>query len=74
MCKPDGLPRIFYSVAEAAIVLGLGRDRIYKHIKTKRLDVRYDEKRTLITCESVHRFADSLPRSRPEDEDSPKSE
>ena len=53
--------KMAFSVDEAALRAGLGRDRIYGYIRDGRLQARKAGRRTLITADALRNFIDSLP-------------
>jgi excisionase family DNA binding protein len=50
-----------FSVDEAAVRAGLGRDRIYDAIRNGDLVARKFGRRTLVTAEALQRFLNGLP-------------
>jgi excisionase family DNA binding protein len=57
----DKLEKMAFSVDEAAMRAGLGRDRIYTAIRDGNLVARKFGRRTLITADALRHFLDSLP-------------
>jgi excisionase family DNA binding protein len=57
----DKLEKMAFSVDEAAMRAGLGRDRIYTAIRDGNLVARKFGRRTLITTDALRRFLDNLP-------------
>lgn len=57
----DKIEKMAFSVDEAAMRAGLGRDRIYTAIRDGNLVARKFGRRTLITAEALQQFLDSLP-------------
>jgi len=57
----DRVEKLAFSVDEAAIRAGLGRDRIYSAIRNGDLVARKYGRRTLITSEALQRFLNALP-------------
>jgi excisionase family DNA binding protein len=55
--------RAAFSVAEASLHMGLGRDAIYHAIRSGQLVARKVGRRTLITQKDLHRFLASLPKA-----------
>lgn len=53
--------RLAYSVAEAAVRAGVGRDQIYTAIRDGRLDARKWGRRTIISALSLNLFLQDLP-------------
>jgi excisionase family DNA binding protein len=50
-----------YSVNEAAVEVGVGRDGIYTAIREGRLEARKLGRRTIITADALDRFLAALP-------------
>jgi excisionase family DNA binding protein len=61
MSTATGSERIAYSVDEAAVRAGIGRDAVYDAIREKRLVARKWGRRTLITDSALRAFIESLP-------------
>ena len=61
MTITTGNDRIAYSVDEAAVRAGIGRDAVYDAIREKRLVARKWGRRTIITDAALRTFLDSLP-------------
>jgi excisionase family DNA binding protein len=61
MTITTGNDRIAYSVDEAAVRAGIGRDAVYDAIREKRLVARKWGRRTIITDAALRAFLDSLP-------------
>jgi excisionase family DNA binding protein len=57
------LPRAALSIAEVCAHTGLGRDIVYKAIRSGRLVARKLGRRTLITERDLRRFLDRLPKA-----------
>ena len=57
----DRVEKMAFSVDEAAMRAGLGRDRIYTAIRNGDLVARKYGRRTLITSEALQRFLNGLP-------------
>lgn len=53
--------RTAYSVAEAAVLAGVGRDQVYSAIREGLLDARKWGRRTIIPASELQRFLASLP-------------
>lgn len=53
--KPLGKPR--YNPAEAAMLLGIARSRLYERIKEGRITVVKDGRATFITAREIVRYA-----------------
>ena len=60
----DRVEKLAFSVHEAAVRAGLGRDRIYAAIRDGDLVARKFGRRTLITADALRRFLDGLPALR----------
>jgi excisionase family DNA binding protein len=57
----DKIEKIAFSVDEAALRAGLGRDRIYSAIRNGDLVARKFGRRTLVTADALQRFLNGLP-------------
>ena len=57
----DRIEKLAFSVDEAAMRAGLGRDKIYEAIRGGLLDARKAGRRTLVTAEALRRYLDGLP-------------
>ena len=57
----DKLEKMAFSVEEAAMRAGVGRDKIYDAIRNKGLEARKWGRRTLITADALHSFLARLP-------------
>jgi excisionase family DNA binding protein len=57
----DKIEKMAFSVNEAAMRAGLGRDRIYNAIRDGALVAKKFGRRTLITADALRRFLDGLP-------------
>jgi excisionase family DNA binding protein len=57
----DKIEKMAFSVDEAAMRAGLGRDRIYSAIRNGALVARKFGRRTIITADALQRFLDGLP-------------
>lgn len=55
--------KLLCTTTEAAHAIGCGRTRLYELMGEGRLDARSCGGRTLVTMDSLRRFADSLPRA-----------
>jgi excisionase family DNA binding protein len=55
--------RAAFSVAEVCARTGIGRDTLYKAIRTGELTARKIGRRMLITDSALHRFLESLPKA-----------
>jgi excisionase family DNA binding protein len=53
--------RVAYSVAEAAVLSGVGRDQVYSAIRDGSLQARKWGRRTIIPAEALRRFLTDLP-------------
>jgi excisionase family DNA binding protein len=56
------VPPLAYSVPQTMQALGIGRDRLYGLLRSKRLIARKVGKRTLILAEDLQAFAKALPK------------
>lgn len=56
---------IFYSVKEAAQVLGLSTWAVYKLLDAQAIESRYHGKRRLVVVESLESYATNLPNIAP---------
>jgi excisionase family DNA binding protein len=56
------IEKMAFSVDEAGIRAGLGRDAIYSAIKSGQLEARKAGRRTLITTDALRRFIERLPQ------------
>lgn len=52
---------LLVTIPEGCRRLGIGRSKIYEHIKSGRIEAVKDGRRTLLTTRSLHVHADSLP-------------
>jgi excisionase family DNA binding protein len=57
----DKIDKMAFSVDEAAMRAGLGRDKIYEALKSGKLEGRRAGRRTLVTAEALRRYLDELP-------------
>jgi excisionase family DNA binding protein len=57
----DKIEKMAFSVDEAAMCAGLGRDKVYAAIRDGNLVARKFGRRTLITADALRRFLDGLP-------------
>jgi excisionase family DNA binding protein len=57
----DKIEKMAFSVDEAAMRAGLGRDRIYNAIRDGALVAKKFGRRTLITADALRCFLDGLP-------------
>ena len=55
------MKRAAYSVAEAAVLAGVGRDQVYAAIRDGQLDARKWGRRTIIPADALGRFLTELP-------------
>ena len=55
------IERLAFSVDEAALRAGVGRDKIYAAVKEGKLEARKAGRRTLVTADALRRFIDNLP-------------
>jgi excisionase family DNA binding protein len=55
------IQKMAFSVDEAAMRAGLGRDVIYQALRDKRLAGKKAGRRTLVTAEALKQFLDDLP-------------
>jgi len=58
----DAIIKMAFSVDEAAMRTGLGRDKIYAAIRDGNLEARKAGRRTLVTADALRRYLDSLPQ------------
>jgi excisionase family DNA binding protein len=58
----DRIEKMAFSVDEAGLRAGLGRDKIYAAIKSGQLEARKAGRRTLITTDALRRFIERLPQ------------
>ena len=59
--RNEKMPKFVYHIAEACVVSGLGRTRLYEEIACGRLDARKLGSKTVITAESLRKYTESLP-------------
>jgi excisionase family DNA binding protein len=59
--RTSSLDRAAYSVAEAALLAGVGRDQVYAAIRDGSLEARKWGRRTIIPASSLQRFLMDLP-------------
>ncbi len=59
--KAHSPERAAYSVAEAAVLAGVGRDQVYAAIRTGALVARKWNRRTIIPAAELQRFLTDLP-------------
>ena len=57
----DKIEKMAFSVDEAAMRAGRGRDKLYAAIREGNLVARKFGRRTLITADALQRFLDGLP-------------
>jgi excisionase family DNA binding protein len=57
----DSIDKLAFTVSEASIKAGVGRDGIYTAIREKRLEAKKRGRRTLITADALRRFLEALP-------------
>ena len=55
------LDRFAFSIDEAAMRAGLGRDKLYAAVRVGELEARKAGRRTLITAEALRRYLENLP-------------
>lgn len=55
--------KLLYRATEAQAALGIKHAKFWELVKAGAFDVRKMGRITLITAESLHRFADNLPKS-----------
>ena len=55
------LDRFAFSIDEAAMRAGLGRDKLYAAVRVGELEARKAGRRTLITAEALRRYLYNLP-------------
>ena len=55
------LERFAFSIDEAAMKAGVGRDKLYAAVRVGELEARKAGRRTLITAEALRRYLESLP-------------
>lgn len=60
----DGLMKMAYSVDEAAMRAGLGRDAIYSAVREGKLEAKKMGRRTLVTADALRRYLENLPALR----------
>ena len=53
--------RYAFSIDEAAMRAGVGRDKLYAAVKGGQLEARKAGRRTLVTADALRRYLDSLP-------------
>lgn len=53
--------RYAFSIDEAAMRAGVGRDKLYAAVKLGQLEARKAGRRTLVTADALRRYIDSLP-------------
>ena len=66
--------RFAFSVDEAAVRCGLGRDRLYAAIRDGQLAAKKAGRRTLVTAEALRLFIENLPPLQLPTADSPGQE
>jgi len=57
----DKLEKMAFSVDEAAMRAGIGRDKIYGYIKAGQLNAIKAGRRTLVTADALRQFLSNLP-------------
>jgi excisionase family DNA binding protein len=57
----EPITKMAFSVDEAAMRAGLGRDAIYSAIREGKLEAKKMGRRTLVTDGALRRFLDALP-------------
>ena len=57
----DKIQKMAFSVDEAAMRAGLGRDAIYSAVREGKLEAKKMGRRTLVTADALRRYLDSLP-------------
>jgi excisionase family DNA binding protein len=60
--QPNVTGRAAYSIAEAMMQSGLGRDTIYKAINSGQLSARKVGRRTIVLAGDLQQYLESLPR------------
>jgi len=60
----DKSEKMAFSVDEAAMRAGIGRDKIYGYIKNGQLSAIKAGRRTLVTADALRQFLNNLPRLR----------
>jgi excisionase family DNA binding protein len=57
----DEIQKFAFSVDEAAMRAGLGRDAIHAAVREGKLEAKKKGRRTLVTAGALRRYLDSLP-------------
>ena len=57
----ETITKMAFSVDEAALRAGLGRDAIYSAVRDGKLEAKKMGRRTLVTADALRRFLDALP-------------
>jgi hypothetical protein len=57
------IDKLLYRPAEAQIMLGIKHSKFWELVKAGHFDTRKLGKATLVTAESLRRFADALPKA-----------
>ena len=57
----DTMVKFAFSIDEAAMRAGIGRDKIYAAVKGGQLEARKAGRRTLVTADALRRYIDNLP-------------
>ena len=61
MMDDEKIQKMAFSVDEAAMRAGLGRDAIYAAVRQGKLEAKKMGRRTLVTADALRRYLDSLP-------------
>ncbi len=57
----ENIEKLAFSIDEAAVRAGLGRDMIYQALRERRLEAKKAGRRTLIPADALRRFIENLP-------------
>ena len=57
----DKVTKMAFSIDEAAMRAGLGRDAIYSAVREGKLEAKKMGRRTLVTADALRRYLDNLP-------------
>lgn len=57
----DKVEKLAFSIDEAAMRAGLGRDAIYAAVRQGKLEAKKMGRRTLVTADALRRYLDGLP-------------
>ena len=60
----DKVQKMAFSIDEAAMRVGLGRDAIYGAVRQGKLEAKKMGRRTLVTADALRRYLDDLPSLR----------